>query len=265
MKIIFKNNKKIFGVFCIVIGFILLIIGLRYTEKKDKITQIEESIEHIFFYLPNEEYSNLNEISDYCKISLVYGTNYLKEDAYLSSDNYNTIVKRKKNSVKGYKISNVLKAVQEVLGKNATINFEKNEDDDYEFLIQDSCKFGNKKLQTLNYNESSKYIYSLEDENIENNTKLHIKWDKPIIEDDNVILTAKALLSIKNNNGGYDIYRDKNLSYKIKSINNNNEYNILKLYDESNTYKFVLKKENDNYIWIKYEVINNIEDEVIYD
>lgn len=264
MKKIICDKKVLIGIVFIVLGIILFFIGIFSNQKKDKITQIEDAIENVFFYLPNTEYNDLNEISDYCKISMVFDTDYLKKDAYLSKDDYDTITKSKKNSVKAFKASNVLKSLRNILGDNATINFDLNDDDDYEFLLQDSCKYGNKNLKTLSYNESRKYFYSIDD-NEENNSKLYVKWDKPKYDGDTVILTAYALLSIKNNDGGYDIYLDSNLHYKIDSINGVVDYKIGKLYDQSFEYKFTLKKDKDNYIWTKYEVITNIDDTVIYD
>lgn len=257
-----KIDKKKIALFLIILGIILCIYGVFNNKKKDNITKIEEALEHVFFYLPESSYDNLNEMSDYCKISLIYGTDYLKKDALLSKDNYDTIVK--KNGIKGYKISNVLKSIKSILGEDATINFSANEDGDYEFLFEDKCKYGNKSLKTLSYNESLEYIYSIDDDQYVNNSKLFVKWDKPVIDGDIVVLTAQALLGIKNSDGGYDIFIDSNLN-QIDSISGNINYNILKLYDKSYIYKFTLKKVNDNYNWIKYEVVNNLEDDVIYD
>lgn len=258
-----KNVK--FGLLLIIIGVLLCIFGVISNHKKDKIEQIEEAIEHVFFYLPKSEYDDLNEMSDYCKISLVYGTDYLKNDVYLSKDDYDTIVNSKKNSVKGYKLSNVLKSVKAILGDNATINFDVNEYEQYQFLLQDNCKFGNNSLETLSYNQFSKYIYSIDDEEKNNDIKLYVKWEKPEFNENEVILTAYALLSIKNSEGHYDIYLDGNLSYKLDVIDGNVSYKIGKLYDKSNKYIFTLKKENDKYIWSSYKVINAIDDTVIYD
>lgn len=261
MKKIIKNKK--IGIILIIIGLLLFALSFLFN-KKDKITMMEEAIEHVFFYLPYDEYDDLNNISDYCKISLIYDTDYLKNDVYLSKDDYDTITNSKRNSVFGYKKDNVLKAIQSVLGKNIKINFEKNEDDDYEFLLEDKCKYGNKKINTLSYNKSGGYIYSI-DEDEEDNSKLYVKWDDPIYNGDTVTLKAYALLAIKNNSGGYDIYLDNNLSNKIDTITSNISYKIAKLYDQSYIYEFTLKKENNNYIWTNYKITNKFDDTVIYD
>lgn len=265
MNKILNNRKVLIGIFLIVLGIILFIVGICSDKKKDKIEQMKEAIEHVFFYLPNTKYDDLNQMSDYCKISMVYNTDYLKKDVYLSKDNYDTVVKSSINSVKGYKTSNVLNSVKSILGENATINFDINEDDDYDFLLTDKCRFGNKRLQTLSYNESGKYIYSIDDDSNNNDLKLYVKWDKPEYDGDTVRLTAYALLSIKNSDGNYDIYIDNNLSKKVDTINGSVSYKILKLYDRSYTYRFTLKKINDNYIWTNFEVDNIIEDTIIYD
>lgn len=264
MKKMLENKKILIGIILIIVGILCFIFGFLYDGKKDKLKQTEEALENIFFYLPENEYTDFNNLSDYCKISLVYGTDFLKKDVLLSKDDYDTVVKRK--GINGYKSSNVLKAVQSILGKDVNINFDLNEENEYEFLEADSCKLGNDKINTLSYNESSEYLFSIDDENKENNTKLYVKWDKPKYDGDLVHLTAYALLTIKNASGGYDVYADGNLSHKVDSIKKGNiKYKIKSLYYKSNVYNFTLKKVNDNYIWINYTMKDIYDDTIIYD
>lgn len=265
MNNILKKRSLLIGIVFIFIGISVMLFWIFVHNKKDKIVQMEEAIENIFFYLPEKEYTNLNEMSDYCKISLVYGTDFLKRDVYLSKEDYDTIVKSKRNSVSGYKIDNVLKSVRKVIGSDATINFDVNEDGDYNFLTEDSCAIGNNSIGTLSYNELSKYIFTINKEN-NKNSKLYVKWEKPIFENDEVYLTAYALLTIKNADGGYDVYADSNLSHKVDSIKGGNiKYKIKSLYYKSNIYKFTLKKVNENYVWINYKMDDIFEEKVIYD
>lgn len=264
MKIDIKDNKVKLAISCIVFGIILMLFGIIYELKNDKLEQAKEAIEHVFFYLPEENYDDLNQMPDYCKISLIYGTDYLKKDALLSKENYDTIVKR--NGVKAYSKENIAKSIKNILGENATMNFELNEYEDYEFLIANSCKFGNKKINTLSYNETLGYIFSIPDEEKEN-SKLYVKWEKPKYEGDLVILNAKALLAIENADGGYDIFADQKLNYKAGSIKGSNIKSKIKdLYYKSMDHQITLKKENGQYIWVKYEVIDNIyRGDIIYD
>ena len=266
MKSLIKNKKILIGCIFIIIGILICIFNLFIRQDKDEITKIKEAIEHVFFYLPDNEYDNLNNMSDYCKISMVYDTDYLKNDVYLSKNDYDKTVKSSYNSVKAYKTSNVLNSIKKILGESATINFNLNDDNDYDFLLEDNCKYGNKKLQILSYNESKKYLYSINDESSnDNNSKLYVKWDEPVYDGDTVTLKAYALLAIKNSEGNYDIYLDNDLSYKIDTISSNISYKIAKLYDRSFTYEFILKKENNNYIWTNYKIINIDEDTEIFD
>ena len=257
----FKDKKLLTGFILVILGFIIVIIGLMNSNKNNKLGKTKSAIENVFFYLPDTEYNDLSEIPDYCKISLVYGTEYVKKDALLSRDDYDTIVK--KNGVYAYKLDTILKGIQDILGDNVTINFEKNNDNEYDLLYSNDCRYGNSKLNTLSYNENYGYLFSMED-NEEDNSKLYVKWMEPVYNDDTVILKAKALLAIKNASGGYDVFADKDLSYKAGSVDTKNK--IEDLYYKSLDYKFTLKDINDKYIWTKYEVIDNIYNEdVIYD
>lgn len=257
MKIELKNKKNFIPFICIIAGVILFVVGIFYELKNDKLGKVKDAIENVFFYLPNENYDDLNQISDYCKISLVYGTDYLKNYTLLSKDDYDTVVK--KNGVKAYSKDNILKAIKNILGDNANINFDLDEDDDYSFLISDNCKFGNDKIKTLSYNESKESVFSIDDDE-ENTSKLYVKWEKPEYDGDLVKLTAKALLAVKNVDGGYDVFADSNLNYQAGTVSGSNvKSQIEDMYDyRSMDHVITLKKQGDNYIWIKYEVIDNI-------
>ena len=227
--------------------------------------KIEKSIENVFFYLPESEYSDLNSISDYCKVSMVFDTDYVKKDALLSKEDYNTILKKDKNAVKAYKISTIEKAVKNIFGESASINFDANEDGEYNFLIEDNCRYGNDKLEVLNYNESRKYVYSIDGDKYEN-MKLYVKWEEPINNENEVVISAKALLAIKNEAGNYDVYADNNLEYKVVTLKSNElQSQISKYYSESLNYEFRLKKLKNEYIWTSFKRVNVYENSVLVD
>lgn len=222
--------------------------------KNDELDDVKKSIERVFFFLPDKEYDNMNNMSDYCKLILIFNSDYLKNDILLSKDDYTTIVKR--DGVKGYKTSNIINSLKTILGNEATINFDSDEYGDYEFLIEDDCKIGNKFIGNLSYNESSNYVYSYDSSWDYDNYKLNVKWDEPKYSNNQVFLTAKALITVKRNDGKYDVFVDSNFKHNVGFINNYFEIN--KFYIYSNTYKFTLQKDNDKYIWTRFEVDDSL-------
>ena len=104
------------------------------TIKKDDTEILKESLEKIFYFLPNDKYDDMNTISDYCKLALIYDTDYLKSDYTF-----------KNNNKKGYTKENIINTVKNILGNNASINFNADEDGQYNFLLTDACMYGNLK------------------------------------------------------------------------------------------------------------------------
>lgn len=256
MENILKNKKIIIS---LVVIIVLIISMLFIFKKDDKLKNVQDSLENIFFFLPETKYDNLNDLPDYCKVSLVYGTKYLKDEKYLSKDDYNTEGKKKAlKTVKAYSKESILDGVKLLLGENATINFEKNEEGDYTFTQENGCGYNNDSIDLLSYNEIRKLVYSYDTG--ENNTiDLYVKWEKPEIDGDIVKLSAKALLPIDNGDGNYIVYADKDMSLVAGRIEKgkNLEKEIEKLYDTgSRIYNFTLKKHGNNYIWIGYEVLD---------
>ena len=257
-KIINKNNIIVILVF--IVGIVMIFIGFNYNSKDSKLSNVREAIENIFFYLPDDNYSDMSSISDYCKINLVYNTKYLKNYTLLNSNDYSTDVKNSKNVIKSYKMDEVLKGLKSILGKDVTLDYSVDEVGNYKFLMTDSCLNSNKSIGKLSYNEMDKLLFSINNYNSKNVDKLYVKWDKPIYgKDGTIILNAKALLAIKNNNGGYDLFADYKLSYLAGSVEGFNiESKIDSLYSKSFDYKITLKKVDGNYIWTGYERINNV-------
>lgn len=252
-----KEKKILIPVLCIILGIIIFIFGIFYETKNDKLGKVKDAIQNVFFYLPEDIYVDLNEMSDYCKISLIYGTDYIKKDVLLSESDYDTVVK--KNGVEAYTKENISSSLKSILGESADINFDLNEDGEYAFLEPDECQNGNNKMQTLSYNESKGYIFSVNDKSGKTN-KLYVKWDNPEYNGDYVTLRAKAFLAVKNDDGSYNIYADNNLNYLAGTASGSNiKAKIKELYDyKSLDHIITLKKEGNDYIWIKYEVVNNI-------
>ena len=256
------NKKKNIIIICsitgtvILVSVILLIINI-VGNKRNKLQEMKDSIENIFFYLPEKEYDNMNEIPDYCKISFVFGQDYLKKDSYLNIESYNTEEKKlNDNNVPAYKKDNILKNVKVLLGDDATINFDMDSDMNYQFLVENGCGYNNKYITALSYNEEKEYIYSLKEEK-ENLYELHVKWDKEERKGNEVILEAKALLTKKNEDGSYDVYADPKNIYRVYTVEagKNLEEELNELYEiYSNIFSFTLEKQKNNYIWKKFKL-----------
>lgn len=256
--------KKIIIGIIFVISIIFIMILLRFGKKNDGLKVAMDAIENIFFFLPETKYDNLNEIPDYCKISLVYGTKYLNDEKYISEDDYYTVVKKQdKKAVKAYNKDSILNAIKSILGDDANINFSADENDEYLFLVENGCGYNNKNINSLGYSEIGDYIYSYDnDEAIESN--LYIKWEKPVIDGDIVNLSAKALLPIENQDGSYTVYTNGERFAVVGTVEKGKKLKdeLRKMCDEVDVkYNFTLQKNGSNYIWIKYEVIDNLNSE----
>lgn len=239
-------------------------ILLRLGKKNDELKVAMDAIENIFFFLPETKYDNLNEIPDYCKISLVYGTKYLNDEKYISEDDYYTVVKKQdKKAVKAYNEDSILNAIKSILGDDTNINFSADENGEYLFLVENGCGYNNKNINSLGYSEIGDYIYSYDnDEAIESN--LYIKWEKPVIDGDIVNLSAKALLPIENQDGSYTVYTNGERFAVVGTVEKGKKLKdeLRKMCDEVEVkYNFTLQKNGSNYIWIKYEVIDNLNSE----
>ena len=261
MKNMVKNKKILIGgisAIAVVILGIAIVLLIKNTIKKDKLKEIQDSIENVFFYLPEEKYDNLNDIPDYCKVSLVYGTDYIKSDALLSTDDYDTVLDKKgDNTTEAYNIETILNAVKKVLGDDSTINFDANEDGDYEFIEENGCGYNNKSIGKLSYNVQNEYIYTKEQKEIQ---KVYVKWEEPQIDGDNITLTAYALLPLSNDDGSYTVYANGSLNLVAGTIEagKNLDEEISNMYNDSLKYVIKLKKNNDDYTWVSYEVIDEV-------
>lgn len=217
----------------------LVIIGLN--KKEDKYKKIEKALENVFYYLPSDNYDNLSDISDYCKIALIYDTNYIKSDYTIYDDG---------KKIKGYTKDNLLSSIKNILGNSATIDFEKNESGDYGFLKQDSCMY-NDKVSSLTYDEGNKVVYNDSKDN--NNNILMVDWFDEKEENNIIRLKAHALI-IAVTDKSYDLYVDNNMEHKIESYQRLKDAmeGAKKNYNRSYIYSFELKLENGNYVWTKY-------------
>ena len=261
-----KNKKVLIGIISLVSIIVLILIVLliiNANKKKDKLAEMKQSIENIFFYLPKNKYDNLNDIPDYCKVSLVFGQDYMKADAYLNDDDYITEEKKKNDhNVIAYKKDTILNNVKSLLGNDVSINFDIDSDMDYPFLVENGCGYNNKNITTLSYNEDKEYIYSLKEDKDET-YKLYVKWADESIDGDDVTLQAKALLTKKNEDGSYNVYADYTGKYLAGTVSSdkNIKDEINKLFDlKSRVYIFKLKKNKDAYTWVSYEISDGIYD-----
>lgn len=261
-----KNKKIIISISICIVAIILIIIFVVFKMQKNKQRELDyfkERLSNIFIYLEDKEYTDLNEIPDHCKISLIYGSKYLKEDTYLSSDDYSKEVKKNtKNSIKAYNKDNILKSLKEVLGNNSTINFDSDENGNYDFLMENGCGVLNKDIDTLNYNSDKEYVFSITDEEKnDENIKLFVKWDDEKIEGNTITLNAYALMTRKRADGSYEVFADGNLTMYAGEIGKDEDLNssIEKMYvSSSRRYIFKLKKNNNKYSWIGFDIKDDI-------
>lgn len=247
-----KHLKLIIIVISTII--ILLIVSLMFLNKKNDKIKIEDTLSHIFYYLEKDEYKNMNEISDFCKLALVYNTDYLKSDTSVyDGDN---------KKVKAYTTANLLLAVKKILGNDATISFKTNDEGNYDFVEPNNCQFGNIESSNLTFDNNNVVIYPYKKS--KSNHNLMIKWQKKI-SGQYLELSAKALMIVKSDDS-YDLYIDSNMEHKIGTYKSLNEAQKAAAdnYDQSYDYKMKLKYENNNYTWLSYERIKTSE-EVIYD
>lgn len=238
-----KKNKFKILIFVIIILFIVLAIILNRFLRKDKYANIKSSLENVFFYLKNDYYNDMNDISDDCKIALIYNTKYLKSDYSF----YNTNGKK----ILGYTNSNVLSTLSKII-PNATINFNLNINNTYDFLMGNDCIYTSN-MRILTYDNESKVFYS--NNNEESNRLLIIKWNN--IDDadsSNIKLYASALMIVKDSNK-YDLYIDNNLEYLIGSYSSlkKAKSSALKNFNRSYDYIITLERKNNNYIWKSFE------------
>lgn len=251
-----KKNTKIIVTIVLVISIILifsliLLISNSKSNKDNDLDLLKTSISKVFFNLPNNEYESMNDISDYCKVIMVFDTEYLKN---YTSYNYN--LKNKK----AYSIRALNDAVKNILGNNTSISLNPNEEGNYDFVNADSCQFTNDGLLNISYDSEKKLVYNISNE--KNIRKIYVKWTNEYKEGNDIILYAQALMSVESDLG-YDLYSDYNMMnlighYKSKS---QLEKELNQNYVSSYNYEFHIRVENNKYIWKSF-VRNNV-DEII--
>ena len=266
-----KCKKKIVLISVIVsIVLILCVIIFVIISTKNKVSELDKMknmLTNVFIYLEDKEYNDLNEIPDYCKLSFIYGSDYLKSDALLSTDDYDTVLnKRNGKSVDAYSKENIMNTIKKVLGENATISFEQDEYGDYPSLIENGCGYENNSIGLLSYNEEKEYVYSINDSNEDKVTKLYVKWETPEIDGDDIKLIAYALITSRRDDGSYEVYADGNLELYAGEIDKdedveeaiNGMYNV-----SSRKYTFNLKKVDGKYMWTGFSITDNLYKEII--
>ena len=138
--------KKKLKIMILITVLFVLIISIVFAfiicvDKKDKYSGIKNSLENIFFYLEDDKYDNIDTISDFCKLSLVYDTMYMK--------------KSKNNIYSKYQISS---AIKKILGNNSKLDFSVS-NNEYNFLKTDACVFGNPDVGNVSYDSISQQFY----------------------------------------------------------------------------------------------------------
>lgn len=219
----------------ILIIFIICIVLLN--NHKDKYSNIKKTVSNTFFYLSFDEYDDMNNISDNCKISLLFDMDSFKKDKIVQN-------------VKGYSKGNILNSVKKILGKSASINFSTNELNTYNFLSDDECT-SNVNISNLSYNSTEQVMYR---NNTENNRIIMVNWNKVEANGSIINMSAEALMIVKNEKD-YSLYIDKDMNYKIGDYKTLNEAKdaALNNYFRSYKYEFTFNYENGNYIWKKFK------------
>ena len=240
-----KNIKYIVisKIIIIILTFLIILINNR----KDKYSNIKKTISNTFFYLSLDEYDSMNNISDNCKISLLFDMDSFKKDKIVQN-------------VKGYSKGNILNSVKKILGKSASINFSTNELNTYNFLSDDECT-SNVNISNLSYNSTEQVMYR---NNTENNRIIMVNWNKVEANGSIINMNAEALMIVKNEKD-YSLFIDKDMNYKIGDYKTLNEAKdaALKNYFRSYKYEFTFNYENGNYVWKKFKRSVTLSDMVI--
>ena len=127
MKKILKYKKTIIISSILILIFVFTLIITKFANnKKDELSELKDAIENIFYYLPDDNYTTMNDLSDTCKLALIYDTKYLKSD-YVFYDNNG-----KEN--KGYTKNNVLNSLKNIIGEESIIDFNKDNSGEYKFF-----------------------------------------------------------------------------------------------------------------------------------
>ena len=242
-----KNKNIKYIVISTIILIILTFLIILINNRKDKYSNIKKTISNTFFYLSLDEYDNMNNISDNCKISLLFDMESFKKDKIIQN-------------TKGYSKSNILNSIKKVLGSNATINFSINDFNTYNFLSDDECIY-NVNPTTLSYNSTEQVLYR---NNTENNRIIMVNWNKVEANGSIINMNAEALMIVKNEKD-YSLFIDKDMNYKIGDYKTLNEAKdaALKNYFRSYKYEFTFNYENGNYVWKKFKRSVTLSDMVI--
>lgn len=240
MKINKYKKMIIIIVSLIVIIIIALLILMFNKNNSNEYSDIQNSMEHIFYYLDEDNYADMNSISDFCKLSLVYDSDYLSSDEKIYDD--------KEKVIQAYTKEQVTSSIQSILGKDSNINFQSNEDGSYNFLTPDSCRLGNVNASNLSYDSDKEIIYS--NGNLDSNYYLQVKWSTPHTVGNKITMSAQALMIVKNDND-YSLFVDSSMKELLGTYKSLKEAKkeALKKMDYSYDYEFTLEKEDNNIIW----------------
>ena len=74
-----KNKSIKYIIISIIILIILIFFIILINNRKDKYSNIKKTISNTFFYLSLDEYDNMNNISDNCKMSLLFDMESFKD------------------------------------------------------------------------------------------------------------------------------------------------------------------------------------------
>lgn len=237
-----KNKGLVISIIIAVILLMVLLVVSVPRDKSNNYSAIKNSLSNVFYYLDNS-YSNMNDISDYCKVALIYDTNYIDYD-YFNYDSFN-------NKISGYTKNNVVSSLKKILGNDITIDLDN--------LSKDKCMYNNSVIN-LTYNTRDKALYTYGAE--KSNRTIVVNWNKEEENNSTLELNAQALMIVKNDK--YDLYIDSNMEYLIGSYNSLEEAKKSAKDNMNRSYKYIfeLEKNKKNYIWKSFK-INKPDNEII--
>ena len=238
-----KKYFKYLLIVSVIITLSFLVYMVFSNKHKDKYTSLKKTVSNTFFFLYNDKYENMDDISDNCKMSLLFDYNGFKSDK--------VIINEGGKKIHGYSKNNIATSLKKILGKDSSINFSLNNENLYNFMSDTECIY-NSKVSDLSYDSTKQILYS--DGKEHHNKTIVINWDSEYSNGDIIELKASALMIVENEND-YTLYVDKDMNYPIGNYNTLKEAKdaALNNYFKSYKYEFKFYKENDNYIWKKFE------------
>ena len=146
-----KKYFKYLLIVSVIITLSFLVYMIFSNKHKDKYTSLKKTVSNTFFFLYNDKYDDMNDISDNCKMSLLFDYNGFKSDK--------VIINEGGKKIHGYSKNNIATSLKKILGKDSSINFSLNNENLYNFMSDTECIY-NSKVSDLSYDSTKQILYS---------------------------------------------------------------------------------------------------------